>query len=154
MKVIKGFQDYMIDEVGNVYSIKNMKYLKSWTTKNGYKQVRFSVDNKTYTKSVHRLVAEAFIPNPYDKSVVHHINEDKTDNRVENLMWVTNKENLNLGTRNERIGKKVRVYKNGIANIYKTVTEASQKLGINQGYLSQLARGDVDSIRGYTAEYV
>lgn len=59
-----------------------------------YLTVNLSVENKQYRRYVHRLVAEAFIPNPENKKEVNHINEIHTDNRVENLEWVTRRENI------------------------------------------------------------
>ena len=65
--------------------------VKPWS--NGYLQVFLSGSRNP--QSVHRLVAKAFLPNPENKPCVDHINGNKQDNRVENLRWVTNKENTN-----------------------------------------------------------
>lgn len=61
----------------------------------GYKLIGLHKNKKQYLKSVHRLVAEAFVPNPNNYHIVNHINEIKDDNRAENLEWVTTQENVN-----------------------------------------------------------
>ncbi len=68
------------------------KELSASVNKYGYKQVTLSQNKKRKTYLVHRLVAEAFIPNYENKSTVNHINGNKLDNRVENLEWATNSE--------------------------------------------------------------
>ena len=102
-KTIENNPNYEVSNMGNVRSVdrfvncnggvafKKGKILKKYLSKRGYYVVNLSI--KQY--KVHRLVAEAFIPNPDNKPQVDHINTDKTDNRVENLRWVTNKENMN-----------------------------------------------------------
>ena len=69
------------------------KVLKGEKSKNGYIRVHCSNGSVVTKKLVHRMVAEAFIPNPENKPCVNHKNGDKTDNRVSNLEWVTHSEN-------------------------------------------------------------
>ena len=89
-------------EVSNIGRIKSLNYngtgkeglLKQQSNHKGYKTVMLRKDNKGKTFKVHRLVAEAFIPNPENKPQIDHINCIRDDNRVENLRWVTGKENM------------------------------------------------------------
>lgn len=91
-KAIVGYEDYLISDTGHVYSLKTEKYLKSCKYKDGYYIVSLSKNKKHKSVLVHRLVAQAFIPNPSNKPTVDHINRDKTDNRVENLRWASRHE--------------------------------------------------------------
>ena len=96
-KEIDGYPDYRISNYGRVMSLKRglKRVLKPQKDKDGYLICSLWENNKGKTLKIHRLVAEAFIPNPDNKTEIDHINTDKTDNRVENLRWVTNKENMN-----------------------------------------------------------
>lgn len=83
--------------------------LKTYHNNSGYILVDLHINQKRDKCTVHRLVAEAFIPNPQNKPQVGHINCDKTDNRVENLYWCTQEENNNNPITIERMresGKK------------------------------------------------
>ena len=109
-KDVVGYEGlYRVSSHGRVKS-----FHKSWESglimkcrthhKSGYPQVQLkSKKGKNRTIYVHRLVAVAFIPNPENKLCVNHIDENRENNVLENLEWVTHKENSNHGTRNKRI---------------------------------------------------
>lgn len=93
---------YSISSDGRVFSKRRGKCLQPKKSQAGYLRVGLACNGKIKMMSVHRLVALAFIPNPENKPTVNHINEIKTDNRVENLEWATNAEQNVHGTRLQR----------------------------------------------------
>lgn len=94
-RTIEGFPDYEVSNLGRVRSNKYQKALirKPRLGTNGYYQVGLYVNGKRIRKSIHRLVAQAFIPGACNSLEVNHINGIKTDNTAENLEWVTSSEN-------------------------------------------------------------
>lgn len=100
-RIVKGHPDYIVSCDGEIYSMKKQwknckfKRLKYSSTIENYKRVRLWNKNGKHSYLVHRVVAEAFIPNPQNKPFIDHINCIPDDNRVENLRWVTARENMN-----------------------------------------------------------
>ena len=98
---VKSLDRYVKYSDGRIYLHKG-KVLSLAKDKNGYFVVSLYFNGKHNTIKVHRLVAQAFIPNPDNLPEVNHLDEDKTNNRVENLEWCDHKYNMNYGTRNIR----------------------------------------------------
>ena len=102
-KDIPGYYPYQASNLGRIRNNKPIvskkakgrkESLKTKITKRGYEEVSISINGKPYTKSVHRLVALAFIDNPENKPEVDHIDANPLNNKVENLRWATREENL------------------------------------------------------------
>lgn len=115
-KPVKGFEGlYEVSDLGNVRSIPRQsgilrikgRVLKQFESRNGYLCVCLSKEGCSTTIGVHRLVATAFIKKPNGKTTVNHINEDKHDNRSDNLEWLTLRENIHYGTRASRQRKSI-----------------------------------------------
>lgn len=98
--------DYLVSSHGNVLGwLKGHKARRTCTpyiSRVGYVQYRVRVDGKPFSASAHRMVAQTFLPNPDNLPDVNHLDEDKTNNRVENLCWMSHKDNCNYGTLPQR----------------------------------------------------
>ena len=150
--------DTVIHRGKEVYTLpKAGKYLKPTIEKNGYLGVCLYAPRKHRgfkKKAIHRLVAEAFIPNPNGYEEVNHIDEDKTNNRLENLEWCTHQQNCAHGTRGMRIGesnrknpkkkrRKIAQYAmNGdLIKVFPSITELG-RCGYNAGNAWRCANGE------------
>lgn len=106
MKEIPNYNGaYLASEDGRIYSTLRNRFLTPYKEKQkGYMVVHL----KDGVKKVHRLIAMTFLENPDDLPQVNHIDEDKTNNRLENLEWCDNEYNSNYGTKGERLSKALR----------------------------------------------
>lgn len=99
---IPGHSLYMVSNDGRVWSKRANRFIKLHKSSCGYLHVGLHEGGKQKNCYVHRLVAMAFIPNPNSLPQVNHIDEDKTNNSVNNLEWCSARKNVNYGTRNKR----------------------------------------------------
>lgn len=167
-KQVKGFEGlYEICSDGTVISVERVKKLPdgqlckskervmSPAKTRGYCFVYLSRNGKMYRRYVHRLVAQAFIPNPENKPYVNHIDGDKQNNRADNLEWCTQSENVLHATRvlGLRSIKIAQYDKRG--NYIKTWTNANQaaeELGISRGNINSCINKHRKTAGGYRWE--
>lgn len=147
MKDIKNYEGlYAITSCGKVWSYKRKRFLKPFSNKKGYLLVALCKDGEKKSYKVHRLVAEAYLPNEENKPQVNHIDECKTNNCINNLCWMTAKENNNYGTRNERISKKIICVETN--EIFNSITEAAKAINLTCQALSNHLRGRTKTCAG------
>lgn len=150
---IEGFEDYMISDIGTVYSKKTKKLISPRNCQ-GYLAVEIYSNSKRINKNIHKLVAEAFIEKPSaEHTDVHHINHCKTDNRPENLIWLTHSEHSSLHFEN---GSKTKITVKCLetGKIYKSLLDAANDLDLKAGNISRHLRGIIKHVKGYHFEKV
>lgn len=111
-----GYEDYKVSNFGRIKSYKydkeHGKIMKPYKDTKGYLQIDLQLDGRKRQNrkhfAVHRLVAQAFIPNPDNLPQVNHKDENKENNHIDNLEWCTNEYNATYGTHVERVMEKIR----------------------------------------------
>lgn len=168
-KDIKGYEGlYQVSNYGRVKSLNYRRTGKEQLMKpilntNGYFCVwLYNKQNKIY--SIHRLVAEAFIPNPDNLPCVNHKDEDKTNNHVDNLEFCTYEYNQNYGTCRERIREKQLNHPNKSKKVYQytidcrfvkeweSINECGRN-GFNIGGVYSCCRGKIKTYKGFKWSY-
>lgn len=170
MKLITNFENYSITLDGRVINNATKKCKKPTDnhTGNGYLYVDLYKDGKRHRKYVHRIVAEAYIPNPLNLPFVNHIDGNPKNNNYKNLEWCTPKQNVEhaskvLGamkqyeTANHNRKKKVMqidVVTQKVIAVFDSIREAERQTGINSAYISQICKGKFKQCFGYSWCYV
>lgn len=172
-KDVKNYEGlYQCSNLGRIKSLGNGKsgnskerILKQEKNKYGYYQIRLCKDGKRKMYFVHRLVCSAFLPNPQNLPFVNHIDENPSNNTIENLEFCTAKYNNNYGKHNERVAKALskpilQFNKQGtkIIGKFNSVTQASKELNINCGHICECCNGKLKTCAGskwlYLEDYV
>ena len=175
---VKGFEGwYEVSNKGNIRSVTrliqhkpdrfsekgkqqlNEGKVRTQTLNNmGYYFVQLYKNSTHYKRYVHRLVAEAFVPNPNNNKIVNHLNGNRQDNVPNNLEWCTQKENINhsFNTGLTPTRKKVKSIDilTGEETFYDGITIAAKKIGINHTGIVQQLKGRSKSCNGCKWEYV
>ena len=159
---IKGYEGlYEVSDKGRVRSLKSGKerILKPLRITCGYLQVQLWKNGKQKMYLIHRLVAQAFIPNPDNLPEVNHKDEDKENNSVKNLEWCDRKYNINYGNRNQMVSMKLskpilQYTKSGVfVREWKSTYDVERNLGYFHNSISYCCNGKLKSAYGYVWKY-
>ena len=149
MKKIKGFENYYVNENGEVFNNKynKMRKLKPYKKTDGYLLVDLRFNGKRSVKRVHRLVVENYLPNPNNYTDVNHKDGDKSNNELSNLEWCSRSQNLHHAYDNElKSNKLTRKKRIEIVVLLKTGRLSqrliARKVGVTQAMVSYIKRSE------------
>ena len=176
-KPISGYEGfYEVSNLGRIRSLERIvecsdgrkrkikdRTLKGSSYSGGYSGVTLHKDGCAKFVNIHRIVAEAFVPNPLEKEEVNHKDENPSNNHASNLEWVTHKENLNYGTRQERARKAI-VEAQGravrqlsidgeLVAEYESLSAACNATGTHVSNITKCAKGVYKTAGGYIWKY-
>ena len=164
-KTITEFENYEVSNLGRIRNSKK-KILNQYKNTKGYLQLTLYKNKKQYTKRVHRLVAQAFIPNPNNLPQINHKSGIKTDNNINNLEWCTNSYNQleanRMGFCKNRIKKSTEATRKPISQYdldgnyiatYISLRDATNKTNGSYKSISQCACGKTKSSSGFIWKY-
>lgn len=135
MRDIPGYEGlYGITSCGRVWSYRAKKFLKPFDDGRGYKIVVLSKNGKPKKYKIHRLVAEAYLPNPANLPQVNHKDENKANNALPNLEWCDAAYNINYSQ-----AKKVICLETG--EIFDSITKAAKAVDVAKGNISRCCKG-------------
>ena len=161
---------YQVSNIGLVKSMQTWRgtrerILKEKRADNGYCLVEIYKSKERKTHLIHRIVAEAFIPNPDNKPEIDHIDGTRDNNKIDNLRWCTRKENHNfpiyrkrrsnvmIGRTGKSNGKSRAVVCIDTSVVYFGTREAQRMTGVNQGSISAVCRGKLKTAGGFRWQY-
>lgn len=157
-KDIKGYEGlYQVSNLGKVKSLRKNRMLTIQKNRGGYNYITLSFKGYSKIMTIHRLVAQAFVPNPNNYAYINHKDENKENNMWTNLEWCTHKYNCNYGTRNERKAKKKMISINqydlngNFIKKWNSIKEANIKY--NNYHISQCCSGKRKTAGGYIWKY-
>lgn len=139
---------YAVTSCGKIWSYRHNRFLKPLDNGRGYLRVNLYKNGSYSPFLIHRLVANAYIPNIEVKPEINHKDENKTHNWINNLEWVTRSENVNYGTRNDRDSQtqsKHLVYCPELGVTFNSSTMASKKTGIRRDSIRKCITGKLKS---------
>jgi hypothetical protein len=167
---IEGYEGiYQVSNLGNVKSLERLsmqnhllkeKILKPRKITDGYLSVSLCKNNKVKQFSIHRLVATAFISNSSNKPYINHIDCDPSNNNVDNLEWVTQKENLQYASKLKRMNndKKIPIIAINLTTkeetYFNSQTEAAEQLNLSVGNINNILKGKYKKTGNYTFKYI